>query len=92
MTSPTGIASIHARSFDTVVLMKDGTVWHWGHGSRTQTEKGGALIHLQTPLQVKGLGGVTSVAVGMSQAAAVMNDGTVWKWGSYLGTSSPMEV
>jgi alpha-tubulin suppressor-like RCC1 family protein len=54
------------------------------------------------PGQVPGLSGITVVAAGEDNSAAVKDDGTVWVWGSnswgqlgnviYLSSSAPVQV
>ena len=67
--------------FNTVVLKADGTVWGWGYNANGQLGNG-TSFDSYTPVQVKGLSAVKSVAMGSGHTVALRNDGTVWTWGS----------
>jgi alpha-tubulin suppressor-like RCC1 family protein len=86
----TGITAIAAGFAHTVALKNDGTVWAWGSNSNGQLGNGtmGTGTDSSTPVQVIGLAGMIAVAAGQSHSVALrnivglINDGTVWAWGS----------
>jgi alpha-tubulin suppressor-like RCC1 family protein len=86
VTGLTGATAIAAGTFGAAyVLRSDGTVWSWGPNGHGQLGTGSADDVAQTPVQVSGLTGVTSIAAGFSNGYAVRNDGTAWAWGSNFG-------
>ena len=78
----------------SMALKRDGSLWSWGAnhtgalGVGTQTNPGSFV-----PVQVLGLGNVASVACGFEHTLALLQDRTVWTWGTNtqgslgLGTS-----
>ena len=64
-----------------LALRSDGTVWAWGSNSKGQLGDG-TTTDRSTPVQVRGLTNVYSVATGEKHSLAVKGDGTVWAWGS----------
>lgn len=74
----------------TLVLLEDGTVKAIGLNDCGQLGDGGTTTSL-TPVEVKGLRGVTQVAAtggggdtnpgGFGHSLAVLGDGTLWAWG-----------
>lgn len=62
-------------------LRDDGTVWAWGYGADGELGDG-STADTTHPVQVTGLTGVTSIAVGAGTAYAVTGTGQVWAWGS----------
>ncbi|HUO71659.1 MAG TPA: hypothetical protein VMU39_12870 [Solirubrobacteraceae bacterium] len=87
------VIAIAAGSGDGYALRADGTVWAWGEDSLGQLGSGGCTATQAAgrggsrcpapgvPIQVRGLGGVTAIAVGANTAYALRRDGTVWAWG-----------
>lgn len=68
-------------------LRADGTVWAWGLNNLGQLGDG-TREYRNTPVQVVGLTGVTSIAADISShsAFALLADGTVMAWGdNYFG-------
>lgn len=62
------------------VRSRDGSVWAWG--ANNDGELGiGTTTQQSSPVQVGGLGGVTSVASGPYQTFAADGRGTLWGWG-----------
>ena len=77
-----GVTRISAAGSFTLALKSDGSVWAWGYnhygqlGDGTFTDRG-------SPTQVLGLPGrATEISAGDSYALALMENGTVWSWGS----------
>jgi alpha-tubulin suppressor-like RCC1 family protein len=64
----------------TIGLRTDGTVWAWGTNGSGQLGIN-STTNVATPTELA-LGGVVSVAAGISSGYAVKSDGTVWAWGS----------
>jgi alpha-tubulin suppressor-like RCC1 family protein len=71
----------------TAALKLDGSVVAWGNNSKGQIGDGTVAANLG-PVQVLGAGGagflddIASVTAGANHTAALMNDETVWTWGS----------
>lgn len=67
-------------------LLEDGTVWNWGYGRYGSLGDGNALVHRATaPTRMTGFPAgrrVVDVAGRLDGASAVLDDGTVWSWGS----------
>src|SRR5262249_137385 len=81
----TGIILIAAGSSlgsaHNLALKNDGTLWAWG-GNLFGQLGDGTTVNRNTPVQVRNLVGVVSMAVGDGHSLACMNDGTVRAWGS----------
>ena len=82
----TGITAIAAGSAHTLALKNDGTVWTWGANSNGWGD--GTTTQRSTPVQVSTLISIIAVAAGQSHSVVLrniptlINDGTVWAWGS----------
>jgi alpha-tubulin suppressor-like RCC1 family protein len=82
-----GVTAVAAGLAHSVALKNDGTVWAWGSNSKGQLGNG-TTTDRSTPVQVSTLVGITAVAAGASHSIAlrnivgVINDGTIWAWGS----------
>ena len=80
------ITQISAGWGQALALRSDGTVWAWGQNDYGQVGDG-SLTNQNTPLQVRGPGGVgvlsniIMVSGGDCSSAALRADGTVWTWG-----------
>lgn len=74
-TSPSGpLTVIVPTTADwSLALRSDGTVWSWGADPSGHTGN--------TPSQVAGLSGVTTISAGPAHGAVSKSDGTVWDWG-----------
>lgn len=77
----TGVRSITASDFSAYALLNDGTVRAWGDNSGGQLGSGTSANTSNTPVQVQGLGGVTSIAASNYTAYALLADMTVRAWG-----------
>src|SRR2546421_2016420 len=96
---PNAIAAGYAH---VLAAMPDGSVWAWGDDQYGELGDGnagfgvgsGTGANRSTPVQVLGpggtghLSGVTQVAAGYMFSVALKSDGTVWQWGSQLGSGS----
>jgi hypothetical protein len=84
----TGVATtmqprhIAAGSGHSLYLKGDGTVWAWGGNSNGELGIGTVGYTYEVPAQVQGLSNVKSIAAGQGFSLALMEDGTVWAWGS----------
>lgn len=95
---PSDIVAIAAGRLSSFALSADGTVWVWG--SNTWGQHGDGTTNpdaFVVPVRVPGLSGVTAIAAGGTRATALKGDGTVWQWGTYVGTGglsalSPSQV
>ena len=77
-----GVTQIAAGNGFSLALTSNGNVLTWGDDS--YGELGGdyaGLGYSTTPVQVKGLTGVTQIAAGGQFSLALRSDGTVWAWG-----------
>ncbi|WP_174591557.1 RCC1 domain-containing protein [Methanocella conradii] len=81
-------------SLDGSTFVKDdGTVWAWGNDMWGRLGNGRMVSplttpdirYLATPVQVKGLNNVKTVATNMLYSMALKEDGTVWAWGHNYG-------
>jgi hypothetical protein len=79
----TNVIAIAAGSLHNLAVKSDGTAWAWGFnyfgqvGNGPGAGRGNAL----SPVQVKGLTGITAVAAGGDTSFALKSDRTVWAWG-----------
>jgi alpha-tubulin suppressor-like RCC1 family protein len=88
-----------AAGYEHVVAVKtDGTVWAWGSNYWNQLGNGNSRsVFQETPVQVVNLGNVRKVASSFDHTLAILDDGTVWAWGSNLfgqlgdGTTKPRQ-
>jgi len=83
VTAAGGVVAIAAGDYHTAVLRKevvDFKVWCWGKNSEGQLGDGTIVDH-KTPVEVKDLTKVTTIAAGSNHTVAVLNDGTVRAWG-----------
>ncbi len=67
----------------SIALMNDGTLRSWGDNQRGQLGDG-TKTNRSTPVIVKGINNVASVALGGDCALALKSDGTVWGWGANI--------
>ncbi len=80
LTNVTAIAAGHKFS---LALLSDGTVRAWGNGQYGKLGNGSENARGSTlPVQVQGLGGVTSISAGFFHALALLRNGTVMAWGN----------
>jgi alpha-tubulin suppressor-like RCC1 family protein len=98
----TGVTQIAASQTGfALALRSDGTVWGWGSNNDGQLGTGASASGNSTPVQVKGLSGVTAIAAGQDMGLAISRrtvNGvpttltSVYAWGSQqfgqLGTGA----
>ncbi|MDR4508354.1 MAG: RCC1 repeat- and reductase domain-containing protein [Candidatus Brocadiaceae bacterium] len=64
-----------------ISLKSDGTVWSWGFNGYGQLGDG-TTANRTTPVRVKGLDSIISIAGGGYHCLALKENGTVWAWGN----------
>lgn len=87
VTGLSSIISISANNSNLVALKSDGTVWICGYNNSGQIADGtySSTIYQISPRQVA-ITDVAAIAMGQQTVMALKTDGTVWTWGSVLGT------
>ncbi|HEX6357630.1 hypothetical protein [Actinophytocola sp.] len=92
VTGLTGVTAIAGGPGNGYAVRDDGTAWAWGQGSYNELGDGEwcdliAGCASQVPVRVANLSTVTSVASAEFGGYALLEDGTVWAWGTgALGT------
>lgn len=77
------VKAISAGGWHNLALLEDGTVRAWGLDNEGQLGDGTASGNqYQPPVKVVDLEGVKSVSAGGRHSLALLQDGTVWAWGS----------
>ena len=80
----------------SLALSASGTVWSWGNNAVGQLGDGTTIGPRLTPVAIAGLAGIVDIAAygesiafesSNAQSFALKSDGTVWGWGSSLGTA-----
>ncbi|MHA7963918.1 stalk domain-containing protein [Paenibacillus sp. CAU 1782] len=97
------IIAVSAGGSHSLALKDDGTVWAWGDNTEGELGDGTKSVYngatrsyianenKAVPVQVEGLRDVVSIASGFADSYAIKSDGTVWAWGSLLGTK-PLQL
>jgi alpha-tubulin suppressor-like RCC1 family protein len=65
-----------------LAVLNDGTVWGWGDNSEGQLGTNATGGTSTSPIQIAGLSSVKAIAQSGDTSYALLNDGTVWAWGS----------
>ncbi|HEY7042938.1 MAG TPA: Calx-beta domain-containing protein [Nocardioidaceae bacterium] len=80
------VVSVSTSGLHSLAATSDGSVWAWGAGFYDELgDGGGGPFHFAlTPIQVPGVGSITSVSAGDVDSTALASDGTVWFWGAYF--------
>jgi alpha-tubulin suppressor-like RCC1 family protein len=65
-----------------LAVLNDGTVWGWGDNSEGQLGTNATGSSSPTPVQIAGVSNAKTVAQSGDTSYALLNDGTVWAWGS----------
>jgi alpha-tubulin suppressor-like RCC1 family protein len=76
-----GITAISCGYRHCLAVKNDGTVWAWGSNYYSQLGDGTGVMYKTTPVQVNGLGNITSVSCGQDHSMAIAADGSAWVWG-----------
>jgi alpha-tubulin suppressor-like RCC1 family protein len=72
--------ALSAGSGHSLALLSDGTLWAWGRNAWGELGDG-TTEKRSTPVQVRGLTNVQTIAAGGDHSFAVLTDGSVWAWG-----------
>lgn len=90
-----GVTSFSSRGYHSMAITQDGTLWGWGRNTHSElgNNRQGTMVNgrfrSQTYeyLPTKVMENVRSVETGGTSTFAILNDGTLWGWGSnYHGT------
>ncbi|MCP5524754.1 MAG: tandem-95 repeat protein [Verrucomicrobiales bacterium] len=83
------VTGIAAGGLYTVALLDDGTVWAWGDNGNGQLGNGSHVVGGGSEVPVPVLAPpawaghtVTAISAGYGHTVALLDDGTVWAWGS----------
>ena len=77
-----GITQIAAGRTHALALLADATVKSWGQNSEGELGDGTVSARVDTPVAVSALSGVTALAAGDQESAALLAGGTVDAWGN----------
>ncbi len=81
-----GAVAVAAGESSTCAVKSDGSVWCWGRNDKGQLGDNTTIDQL-APVQVKGPGGVgtlaaaTTLTAGLKHVCVLKSDGTLWCWG-----------
>jgi len=75
------VAAVSAGADHSVVLQRDGTLLAWGRNDHGQLGDGAQSAHVDAPIPVVALTGITAIAAGGRHTLALKSDRTVWAWG-----------
>ncbi|MHC4093970.1 MAG: RCC1 domain-containing protein, partial [Planctomycetota bacterium] len=79
---PGPVTAIAGRSWHSLALLADGSVWAWGNNNSGELGDPGTTSHSPIPVPVAGLPGpVAAVAGGSGHSLAILTDGSAWAWG-----------
>jgi len=81
LSAPGEVKAVSGGGEFSLALLNDGKVVAWGSNSEGQLGVGSKGGQLETPLEVKGLSGVTAISAGSSESLALLEDGKVMAWG-----------
>lgn len=71
----------------TLVLKQDGTIYGWGSNKEGQLLADEEITHINTPVRVGSLEGISQIACSYGKlCAAIDMDGHVWVWGDSINT------
>lgn len=78
-------SQISAGVYNTMGLLKDGSLYSWGGNGQGQVGDG-TIVSKSSPVQVGALKTWTQVASGNGASFALKSDNTLWAWGDNTGT------
>ena len=88
-SSPVQVGSLNnwkqvsAGQTHTAAIKTDGTLWVWGQNNFGQLGNNAlTTVTYSSPIQVGSLNNWKQVAAGSTMTYAIMQDGTLWAWGS----------
>jgi alpha-tubulin suppressor-like RCC1 family protein len=81
------VVSIGAGDAHGLAIKSDGTLWAWGLNDSGQLGDGNPPYSKNSPVQVTGLPSTTvakvvAVSGGLGHTLALLDNGTIWSWGS----------
>jgi hypothetical protein len=81
---PEEAVAVAAGGGQSLALLRGGTVYAWGENELGQLGDGklGKKFNSTTPVKVAGLSGVVAIAAGGEDSLALLENGTVFAWGS----------
>jgi alpha-tubulin suppressor-like RCC1 family protein len=80
--SLTGVSGVAAGAGHALALLANGTVKGWGRDNVGQLGNATTKPFQESPVAVSGLSGVTAVAAGGSDSAALLAGGSAMSWGN----------
>jgi alpha-tubulin suppressor-like RCC1 family protein len=97
--SVTEATTVAAGANHALALLGGGTVVGWGEDGSGQVGNGTIKLRQETPVAVSGLSGVTAIAAGGQDSAALLASGSLMTWGNNVhgtlgdgATGSPSSV
>ncbi len=97
--NPSDWRKLYPSEFCCFGIKNNGTLWAWGpnlwgdRGDGTQPQVGGVTQYIAFPRQIGGANSTwLSVASYNGHSVGVKSDGTLWTWGSFLGTVNIVPV
>ncbi len=84
----TGVTKLGGRTYFSLAVKSDGTIWGWGMNGSGQMGNGTAGANVLTPVMVgnsqpgEAVNNPSQVTCGYTYGAALLTNGMVWAWGT----------